>query len=149
MNIRHRSQSRRWLSQQREDGFSLIGFLCTLIVVGVAGLLALRAGPGVIEYWAVEKAVRAAKATSNTPEEVRGTFDKMAAAGFIDAIEGKDLKISGRGDQMEVSFAYQKTVPLYGPASLVIEYKGSTAEAKGAGNDAGNDAGKASENAAR
>ena len=149
MNIRHRSQSPRLLSQQRDAGFSLIGFLCTLIVVGGAGLLALRAGPGVIEYWAVEKAVKAAKATSNTPEEVRGTFDKLAAAGFIDAIEGKDLKISGRGDQMEVSFAYQKKVPLYGPASLVIDYKGSTAEAKGAGNEAGNDAGKVPEAAAK
>ena len=145
MKTRARSQTGGLLSQQRADGFSLIGFLCTLIVVGVAGLLALRAGPGVVEYWAVEKAVKAAKATSNTPEEVRGTFDKLAAAGFIDAIEGKDLKISGRGDNMEVSFAYQKQVPLYGPASLVIEYKGSTAEAK----DAGKDAGKAPEGAAK
>ncbi len=148
MNTRDRSQYGATLSERREDGFSLIGFLCTLIVVGVAGLLALRAGPGVIEYWAVEKAVKAAKATSNTPDEVRGSFDKLAAAGFIDAIEGKDLKISGRGDNMEVSFAYQKKVPLYGPASLVIEYKGSTAEAKGA-NEAGNDAGKAPEAAAK
>ncbi len=145
MKIRHRSQTSALLSQQRARGFSLIGLLCTLIVVGLAGLLALRAGPGVIEYWAVEKAVKAAAATSNTPEELRGTFDKLAAAGFIDAIEGKDLKISGRGEGMQVSFAYEKRVPLYGPASLVIEYKGSTAEVK----DAGNDAGKASEGAAK
>ena len=145
MKTRNRSQTGGLLSEQRADGFSLIGFLCTLIVFGVAGVLALRAGPGVVEYWAVDKAVKAARATSNTPEEVRGTFDKLAAAGFIDAIEGKDLKISGRGDHMEVSFAYQKKVPLYGPASLVIEYKGSTAEVK----DAGDDAGKAPEGAAK
>ena len=145
MKTRNRSQTGGLLSEQRADGFSLIGFLCTLIVFGVAGVLALRAGPGVVEYWAVDKAVKAARATANTPEEVRGTFDKLAAAGFIDAIEGKDLKISGRGDHMEVSFAYQKKVPLYGPASLVIEYKGSTAEVK----DAGDDAGKAPEGAAK
>jgi hypothetical protein len=138
---RYRSQTSDGLSQQRARGFSLIGFLCTLIVVGAAGLLALRVGPGVIEYWAVEKAIKAAAATSNTPEELRATFDKLAAAGFIDAIEGKDLKISGRGEAMQVNFAYEKKVPLYGPASLVIEYKGSTAEAK----DAGDEAGKASE----
>ena len=73
----------------------------------------------------------------------------MAAGLDGRAAEGKDLKISGRGDQMEVSFAYQKKVPLYGPASLVIDYKGSTAEAKGAGNEAGNDAGKVPEAAAK
>ncbi len=133
-----RSEFRPLLSEQRAQGFSLIGFLCTLIVVGVAGLLALRAGPGVFEYWAVEKALKAAIAVSSTPDELRSTFDKMAAAGFIDAIEGKDLQISGRGDSMQASFAYQKKVPLYGPASLVIEYKGSTA-----------DAGKQPEDAAR
>jgi type II secretory pathway pseudopilin PulG len=138
---RLRSQSRRLLFEQRTQGFSLIGFLCTLLVFGVAGVLALRAGPGLIEYWAVEKAVKAARATSNTPEELRGTFDKLAAAGFIDAIEGKDLTISGRGDDMQVSFAYQKKIPLYGPTSLVIDYRGSTAEVT--------DTGKASEGAAK
>ena len=145
MTTRHRSQYRAVLSQQRAGGFSLIGLLCTLLVLWTAGMLALRAGPSVIEYWAVEKAVKAAAATSATPDELRATFDKLAAAGFIDAIEGKDLKISGRGEAMQVSFAYEKKVPLYGPASLVIEYKGSTAEAKNAGNEAG----KASEGAAK
>ena len=133
MKNRPRSQSRSLLSEQRSEGFSLIGFLCTLIVLGLAGVLVLRAGPGVMEYWAVEKAVKAARATANTPEELRSTFDKLAAAGFIDAIEGKDLKIVGRGDDMQVSFAYQKKVPLYGPTSLVIDYRGSTAELTDAG----------------
>ncbi len=130
-------------SQSGQAGFSLIGFLCTLIVIGTVGLLTLRAGPGVIEYWAVEKAVRASLAMSSTPEALRASFDRLAAASYIDAIEGKDLQISGRGEQMQVSFAYQKTVPLYGPASLVIRYTGSTAE------DAGSSAGGAPDSAAK
>ena len=133
------------LSQQREGGFSLIGLMCTMLVLWTAGLLALRAGPGLIEYWAVEKAVKAAAATSSTPDELRATFDKLAAAGFIDAIQGKDLKISGRGDNMQVSFSYEKRVPLYGPTSLLIDYSGSTADT---GHEAGEEAGKASGKAA-
>ncbi len=146
MTSRHRSQYRGTLSQQRAGGFSLIGLMCTMIVLWTVGLLALRAGPGLIEYWAVEKAVKAAAATSSTPDELRATFDKMAAAGFIDAIEGKDLKISGRGDDMQVRFAYEKRVPLYGPASLVIDYAGSTADA---GHEVGKEAGKAPEGVAK
>lgn len=145
--VGHRSQFPHSRSQQRLGGFSLIGFLCTLIVFGLAGMLALRAGPGVIEYWAVEKAVKAAAAMSSTPDELRSAFDKLAAAGFIDAIEGKDLSISGRGEHMQVSFAYQKSIPLYGPARLVIDYKGSTAEPDGG--KPGNEAGKTPESAAK
>ncbi len=144
---RRRSQLPGLRSQQRQGGFSLIGFLCTLVVFVLAGVLALRAGPGLIEYWAVEKAVRAAAAMSSTPDELRVAFDKLAAAGFIDAVEGKDLKISGSGEHMQVSFAYQKTVPLYGPASLRIDYQGSTAEQDSG--KAGNEAAKAPENAAK
>lgn len=114
-------------SDSDERGFSLVGFLCTLVVLGGAGMLALRAGPSVIEYWAVKKAVAAAAAVARTPDEVRTTFDKLAAAGFIDSVEGKDLQIAGRGKEMQVSFSYQKKIPLAGPASLLIDYRGSTA----------------------
>ncbi len=89
--------------------------------------MALRAGPSLFEFWAVEKAVAAAAAVANTPEDLRKTFDRLASAGSIDAIAGKDLQISGRGKDMRVGFAYEKRIPLIGPASLLIEYKGSTA----------------------
>lgn len=121
-----RSDSSCARSELKLAGFSLIGFLCTLVVLGTAGMLALRAGPSVVEYWAVEKAVKAAVAVAGTPDELRATFDKLAAAGFIDSVEGKDLHITGRGKDMQARFAYQKKIPLVGPASLLIEYQGST-----------------------
>ena len=122
-----RSQAPVSLSETSQRGFSLIGFLCTLIVLGTAGLLLLRAGPSVLEYWAVEKAIVASSAVASSPADVRAAFDKLASAGFIDAIEGKDLQIEGHGKEMQVSFAYQKKIALVGPASLLIDYKGSTA----------------------
>ena len=124
----YRSDSIRRRSDSNQQGFSLIGFLSTLIVLGVAGLLALRAGPSVLEYWAIKKAVAAAAAVSDTPAELRESYDKMASVGFVDALQGKDLQVSGRGKDMQVSFSYQKKIPLFGPASLLIEYQGSTAE---------------------
>jgi type II secretory pathway pseudopilin PulG len=114
-------------SESEQRGFSLIGLLCTLSMFGLIGLLMVRGGPGIIEYWAINKAVSAARLVSKTPAEIRVTFDKLAAAGYIDTIDGKDLSITGTGDNMQVSFAYQKKIPLLGPASLVIDYHGSTA----------------------
>jgi len=114
-------------SESAQRGFSLIGLLCTLAMLGLIGLLLVRAGPGVIEYWAINKAVSAASVFAKTPAEVRSSFDKLAAAGYIDTISGKDLEIIGTGDAMQVNFAYQKIIPLAGPASLLINYHGSTA----------------------
>ena len=128
MKHRARSHCPRGLSDPAGQGFSLIGFLSTLIVLGVAGLLVLRAGPSVLEYWAIRKAVAAAAAVSDTPAELRDRYDRMASVGFVDALQGKDLQVSGRGQDMQISFSYQKKIPLFGPASLLIEYKANTAE---------------------
>jgi hypothetical protein len=116
-------------SDKRQGGFSLIGFLSTLTVLGAIGLLLVRAGPSVVEFWAIDKAVAAASIAANTPDELRRAFDKLAAAGYIDSIEGKDLKITGAGRDMEVSFSYEKKIPLVGPANLLIDYRGGTAHA--------------------
>ena len=113
--------------ESAQKGFSLTGFLSSIVIIFVAGLMLVRVGPGVLEYWAIGKAVAAAKVVAKTPAELRASFNKIAAAGNIDAIEGKNLEITGTGDEMQVSFAYQKKIHLVGPASLLIDYKSSTA----------------------
>jgi type II secretory pathway pseudopilin PulG len=122
-------QPRMPRSDKQQGGFSLIGFLCTLTVFGTIGVLLVRAGPSVVEYWAIDKAVAAASLAAQSPDELRNTFDKLAAAGSIDSIEGKDLKITGTGKEMEISFAYEKKIPLFGPASLLIDYRGGSVHA--------------------
>ena len=112
---------------KRQGGFSLIGFLSTLTLLGAIGFLLVRAGPSVVEFWAIDKAIAAASVAANTPDELRRAFDKLAAAGYIDSIEGKDLKITGAGKDMEISFSYEKKIPLVGPTNLLIDYRGSTA----------------------
>jgi hypothetical protein len=100
--------------------------LSSLILFGLVGLLVVRAGPSVFEYWAIEKTLKASAAVSQTPADVRVTFDKLASTGYIDALKGKDLVIKGVGDSMKVSFAYEKKIYLAGPASLLIVYRGSS-----------------------
>ena len=112
---------------KRQGGFSLIGFLSTLTLLGAIGFLLVRAGPSVVEFWAIDKAIAAASVAANTPDELRRAFDKLAAAGYIDSIEGKDLKITGAGKDMEISFSYEKKIPLVGPTNLLIDYRGGTA----------------------
>ena len=119
------SYANLYVGRQATQGFSLIGFLSSLCLFGLAGLLVVRAGPSVFEYWAIEKTIKASVAVSQTPADVRETFDKLASTGYIDSLKGKDLVIKGVGDSMKVSFAYEKKIYLAGPASLLIVYRGS------------------------
>ncbi len=123
MHFPSRYHGKAW--RLRAQGFSLIGFLCSLTLLGLAGLLAVRAGPSIFEYWAVEKTIKAASAVSQTPADLRATFDKLASAGYIDSIQAKDLIVEGSGDTMRVSFTYEKKIYLAGPVSLLIVYQGS------------------------
>jgi hypothetical protein len=111
--------------KHRARGFSLIGFLCSLTLMGLAGLIAVRAGPSLFEYWAIEKTIKAASAVSQTPADLRATFDKLASAGYIDSVQGNDLVVKGTGDAIKVSFTYEKKIYLAGPVSLLIVYRGS------------------------
>ena len=119
------------LTVKQQKGMSLIGLLCTLFVFASFFWLAIRVVPSMLEFWAIEKAVAAAKVVSKTPAELRVAFDKIADASHINTLDGKSLVIQGTGSAMQISFSYQKVIPLAniplaGPASLMIDYRGST-----------------------
>lgn len=113
-------------STSRQGGISLVGLLFVLGVLGVIGVFALKVTPTVIEFMAVKKAIAAAKAGGTTPVEIKRSFDRQANTGYIDSVSSKDLELSKDGDQIEVSVAYQKKIPLAGPVSLLIDYEAST-----------------------
>jgi len=111
-------------SKKKQGGLSVTGLILVLLVGFFVAVLALRVVPSVTEYMAVKKAIVAAKAAGSTPQEIRAAFDRQADVGYIQSISSKDLDISKEND---VSFSYQKVIHLAGPASLVLDYEGSTA----------------------
>lgn len=111
----------------RQRGITLVGLIFVMAVLGAIGVLGLKVVPTVVEYYSIKKAVASARTAGSTAPEIRAAFDRQTDVGYIDSISGKDLEISKNGDQIEISFAYPKKIPLFGPASLLIEYAGSTA----------------------
>ena len=111
-------------SKKKQGGLSVTGLILTLLVGFFVAVLALRVVPSVTEYMAVKKAIVAAKSAGTTPQEIRAAFDRQADVGYIQSVTGTDLDISKEND---VSFSYQKVIHLAGPASLVLDYEGSTA----------------------
>lgn len=114
-------------SNIRQHGVSLTGLIFILAIVGLIAVVALKVSPTVSEYMSIKKSIVSAKTAGTTPAEVRSSFDKQADINYITSITSKDLEIEKNGDGLNVSFAYQKKIPLVGPVSLLIDYEGSTA----------------------
>lgn len=109
----------------KQKGISFLGMLFFAAVVAVLFVVGAKVVPTVVEYQAILKAVNAAK-TGASVAEVRSTFDKNQATGYFEAISSKDLVIEKIADKYVISFAYEKEIPLAGPAYLLLKYQGKS-----------------------
>lgn len=110
-----------------QQGVSLTGLIIIVAIVGALAVLGMKVVPTVTEYFSIKKAIVSAKNAGSTEREIRNSFDRYANAGYIDSIKGSDLDIVRADGALEVSFSYEKRIPLFGPASLLLEYEGTTA----------------------
>lgn len=111
-----------------QHGVSIVSLLLFLMICGALGVIGMKVVPTVTEYLAVKRAIMIAKTTGTSVREIEMAFDQQAGISYIEAISGKDLEITKNGDAFDISFMYQKKIPLVGPASLIMDYSGSTEE---------------------
>lgn len=117
------------MHMQRQRGISLIGLIVVIAILGCIGLLGMQIVPTYIEYRAIMGAVeRAKKDGGGSIKEIQDSFTKSAEVGYISSISARDLLIERQGGEFEISFAYEKKIPVVGPASILMEYEGTTAK---------------------
>jgi hypothetical protein len=97
-----------------------------LVVLGAVALVAMRVFPAWAEYRSIKQAIAAAKATGGSNHEMQQAFERNAEINNITVIGSKDLVITRDNGQAEISFAYEKRIPLAGNVSLLIDYAGTT-----------------------
>lgn len=112
-------------TKSKQKGISMFMLIFVLAVLGGVGAIALKALPSFLEYQSAVKAINKAK-SETTVAGVRAAFDRAADIDNINTIRGKDLEITKNGDEVVVSFAYDKEFPLFGPAYLLLKYKGES-----------------------
>ena len=117
------------LARAKSRGMSLVGLIFVLGILAVLVVLASKIAPTVIEYMSIKKAITSVKLlNSNSASEIQSAFNKQADVGYITSITGRDLIIEKSETGLEIGFFYTKKIPLVGPASLLLEYQGSTAK---------------------
>jgi Tfp pilus assembly protein PilE len=110
----------------REAGVSLSGLIVVLVVLGALALVAMKVFPAWAEYRSIKNAIAQAKAAGGGTREMQQAFERNAEINNITAISSRDLVITRDNGQAEVSFAYEKRIPLAGNVSLLIDFAGTT-----------------------
>ncbi|MDH6590867.1 sensor histidine kinase regulating citrate/malate metabolism [Variovorax sp. TBS-050B] len=113
----------RGAKASRQRGISFIGLVFVAVVLACVGVVVAQVIPTLIEYQAIQKAANKAKEGTTVPE-VRAIFDRAQAIDDFKSVSGKDLEIRKEGEKVVVSYAYEREIPLFGPAYLVLKYKG-------------------------
>ena len=113
-----------------QRGVALSGLIFWGVVITLVAVLGMKVVPTTIEYYKILKGVKATVAKVGpdaTVADVRKTFDNFATVDQLD-FPPEQLDVSKEKGKIVVSFDYEKRIPLFGNVSLVINYKGSSAE---------------------
>ena len=111
-------------SKHKQRGLSFFGLIFWAALIASVGMVGVQIVPTVIEYQAIRKAAYKAAQEGSTVGEVRAVFDRAAAIDNISSVRGGDLDVTKEGEQIVVSYAYQREIHLTGPAYLVLKYQG-------------------------
>jgi len=61
-----------------------------------------------------------------SPREIRNSFDRRASIDAITSIKSDDIEIASGDGQLELSANYSVKVPLFGNASILLEFNPSS-----------------------
>ncbi|MCM2308072.1 MAG: DUF4845 domain-containing protein [Sulfuritalea sp.] len=115
-----------------QRGLSLNGMVLIGVALGMVALLAMKALPPWIEYGNALKAIKGTATDGSlkdaTVAQVRAAYGRRADMDDVKSIPPEDLDITKEGGELVITFAYSKKVPLFGNASLVFDFEGSSAK---------------------
>jgi hypothetical protein len=113
-----------------QRGLALTGLIFWGIVIVLVAVLSMKVVPTVIEYFKISKdckAVIGQMGPEATVTDVKVAFDKYADIDQL-GFKSSQLDISKENGKIVLAFDYEKRIPLFANVSLVLAYKGSTAE---------------------
>ena len=112
-----------------QRGLALSELIFWGVLIAAVAVLGIKVAPDVIDFYKIRKDVVATAANSGgkTVPEIRNIYSKYAEVDHVSTVSPADLDITKEGNQVVISFAYEKRIPLFYNVSLLIEFNGSSA----------------------
>ena len=117
----------RATSAAHQRGFTLFGLLFWGALIAFTVIIGAKVAPTVMEYYTIQRTVN--KIASGNPPSVaaaKSEFDRAKSIEYSIGIASSDLQITKENDKVKIFFAYEREVPLGGPAYLLLKYEGQS-----------------------
>lgn len=115
--------------KKKQRGLSLLGLIVVSAFLISAALVGIKVAPSVIEYYSIVKAIKTIAAGPEgrgTVADIRRAYDNFAIINNVTSITATDLDVGKEGNDVVISFEYEKKIRLVGNVSLCIDYAGSS-----------------------
>jgi hypothetical protein len=111
-----------------QRGVTLSGLIFWGVILGLAGVLAAKVVPEVVDFYKIKKIVAATanNADNMTVPEIRRAFERYADVDGVTTVKPADLDIYKEGAAVVVAFAYETRVPLFLNVSLLLDFQGAS-----------------------
>ena len=115
---------------KKQRGVALSSLMFWGILFALATMLTFKVAPEVVDFYKIKRIVKATatNASGKTVPEIRGIYSKYAEVDHIKTVDSGDIDISKDGNEVVISFAYDKQIPLFANVSLLINFQGSSSE---------------------
>ena len=116
--------------RKRQRGMGFAGVLAVLVGIIFLAIIGMKMVPAYLEYFAIKQAVAAitqgGQLRNATVADVRKAFELRQAVDDFTSVGPKDLEITKDGNEIVISFAYEKRIPLFYNISILIDFAGSS-----------------------
>ena len=108
----------------RQTGVSLGGLLVVFVLVVLAAIAGMKVAPSYMEFGKAKSAIQAIarEKSGGTVADIRKAFDARATIDDITAVKAQDLEVTKEGNQVVISFAYRKEVPVGANVGLYFDF---------------------------
>ena len=113
-----------------QSGLSFMALIITLVVLIFVALLAFKVVPPYMEFLTAKKTIvliaQEKTGASATVGQIRTAWQLRTAVDDIKSINENDLEITKDGNDIIISFAYRKEIPLFWTVGLYIDFAASS-----------------------
>jgi hypothetical protein len=113
-----------------QRGLSLNAMIIGSVILAIVAIFGAKITPDWIEFGKIKKAIRATAGDPSLKEstvtQVRAAYQKRAEIDDITSITPQDIDITKEGNELVLSFAYEKKVHLFKNVSVVFDFEGNS-----------------------
>ena len=117
---------------KKQQGMTFIGAIFVIATIVFFAMLGLKLVPAYLEFMNIKNAVKKlsneASFNSMSKKELSNAFDRSAQIDDFKSVTGADLQLAKIDGGNVVSVQYQKIIPIFANASVLLDFNATTAK---------------------